>query len=265
MTPLPLPARASSWHLLAAIVAAWWRGLHRGALILTLVLSAASYRRAWRPAIARHLVQATAPHLLWFVLLAALLSLVIVRIVLVTAQSYGLSQFALEMVVRVLVLELIPLAAALFVAVRVTIPASVDVLALSQGPQAAELRRAGSAAWQAEVVPRAVAGLFAVLLLAALSGMLALVLAYLLAHGFSPWGFDQYTRLVGRVFSPAVSLVFGLKTLALSVAVSVIPLSAGLPDGRRRAGVLPPQLQGLVRLFFALLVIETASLLGNYL
>ena len=54
----------------------------------------------------------------WFTALSALVSLVIIRIVLVTALSYGLSRFALEMVVRVLVLELIPLSAALFVALR---------------------------------------------------------------------------------------------------------------------------------------------------
>ena len=43
----------------------------------------------------------------WFTLLAALVSLVLIRIVVVTAVSYGLSRYALEMVVRVLVLELI--------------------------------------------------------------------------------------------------------------------------------------------------------------
>ena len=41
-------------------------------------------------------------------MLSALISLVLIRIVVVTALSYGLSQFAVQMVVRVLVLELIP-------------------------------------------------------------------------------------------------------------------------------------------------------------
>ena len=41
----------------------------------------------------------------------------------VTALSYGLSRYALEMVVRVLVLELIPLSAALFAALRSRMPA----------------------------------------------------------------------------------------------------------------------------------------------
>ena len=48
----------------------------------------------------------------------------------VTALSYGLTQYALEMVVRVLVLELIPLTAALFAALRCTIPNGVEIAAL---------------------------------------------------------------------------------------------------------------------------------------
>ena len=55
------------------------------------------------------------------------------------------------------------------------------------------------------VLPRLLAGLFAVLLLAALSCAVTLVLAYLSAHGFSLGGFERYTRPVGRVFTPSVS------------------------------------------------------------
>lgn len=42
-------------------------------------------------------------NLLWSSLLSALISLVIIRIILVTAVSYGLSQYALEMLIRVLI------------------------------------------------------------------------------------------------------------------------------------------------------------------
>ncbi|HOL38011.1 MAG TPA: histidine kinase dimerization/phospho-acceptor domain-containing protein, partial [Rubrivivax sp.] len=98
------------------------RVLHFGAIVLTLALSPSSYSGPWRRPLAAQLVRAALPLLPWFTLLAAVLSLVVIRIVLVTALSYGLSQYALEMVVRVLVLELIPLTAALAGALRVTVP-----------------------------------------------------------------------------------------------------------------------------------------------
>jgi len=39
-------------------------------------------------------------------------------------------------------------------------------------------------------------------------------------HGFTLGGLERYTRTVGQVFSPAVTLIFTLKTLLLALAVS---------------------------------------------
>lgn len=238
----------------------WWHGtlriVHLGAVLGVLALSPSSYARPRRPRLASHLVAGVMPVLPWFAVVSALLSLVIARIVIVTAASYGLDQYALGMVVRVLVLELIPLTAALFVAVRIAVPASAEL---------ARLRRSagvGPVLLRDEVAPRAAAALFAVLLLAALASVITLLLAYLLVHGFTPWGFERFTRQVGQVFTPAVSLIFVLKTLALGVAVAVIPAGSALHD--RSPSPLSLELQGLVRLLLAVLGVEVASLVGNY-
>ena len=103
-------------------LAGWWRILFFGASLLVLAGSPSSYSRETRRALVRHLYVDTAPILGGFTALIALLTLVITRIVVVTALSYGLSRYAVEMVIRVLVLELIPLTAALFIALRCTIP-----------------------------------------------------------------------------------------------------------------------------------------------
>lgn len=246
----------------------WWRSgwhtVHLGALVLALAMGPSSYGGGRWSVVARHLVRASLPLALWFSVVSALLSVVIIRIVLVTAQSYGLSQYALEMVVRVLVLELIPLVAAMFVAVRVTLPAAAELAALRQSGALEALRAEGGDALRDEVLPRALAGMFAVALLAAVSCVLCLVLAYLLAYGFSPWGVERYTRLVGSVFAPAVTLIFAIKTLAFAVAVSLIPIGSALYDSPYDPGPASVELQGLVRMFLAILAIELVSLVGNY-
>ena len=108
----------------------WWQIVYFGAVIGVMALSPASYSAAQRRRIARHIVLDTAPVLVWFTLLSSLLCMVIARIVVATALSYGLTQYAHEMLVRVLVIELIPLTAALFVAVRCTIPHGAEVAVL---------------------------------------------------------------------------------------------------------------------------------------
>ena len=72
-----------------------------------------------------------------------------------------------------------------------------------RGGGAAQRRRLGCAGrtgrdpLRAEVLPRAVAGLFCTLMLAAVSSVVALVVAYLSVYGFTSAGFTAYTHTVG--------------------------------------------------------------------
>jgi phospholipid/cholesterol/gamma-HCH transport system permease protein len=243
---------------------AWWRIVYLGAVVLVLVLSPSSYGRGTRARLVSHMYLNTAPILLGFTALAALICLVITRIVVVTALSYGLSRYALEMVVRVLVLELIPLTAALFVALRCTIPNGVQLAFMRESGHLDALRRQGADPVRVELLPRVVAGAYAGITLAALSCVVALVMAYLGVYGFSLAGLPAYTRMFGQVFSPGITLVFVLKTLFSSLAVALIPTASALhaPEGGgARAG---SELGGLARMFAVLLLIEIASLMGNY-
>lgn len=243
----------------------WWQITHLGAVILVLALAPSSYDRDTRLVLAREVYEATAPILLWFTVLSSLISLVIIRIVVVTALSYGLSRYALGAVVRVLVLELIPLIAALFVALRCAIPNAAEIATLRDSGRFEALTQHGVNPLQREVLPRMVAGMFSTLMLAAVSCVVALILAYISVHGFTGAAFASYTRAVGHVFSPAVALIFTLKTFFFSVAVALIPIATVVYEAgwdlRRRTSA---ELHGLVRLFSAILLIEVASLVGNY-
>jgi phospholipid/cholesterol/gamma-HCH transport system permease protein len=242
----------------------WWRILFFGATILVLAGSPSSYGPRVRAALLRHAYEDTAPILWWFAVLCALLTLVITRIVVVTALSYGLSQYALEMVIRVLVLELIPLTAALFVALRCTIPNGAALAQMRRDGRFERLRRDGVDPLVTEVLPRVMAGVYSTITLAALSCVVALVLAYFAVYGSTLAGVPGYTHVFGHVFIPAVALVFVLKTLFFSLAVSVIPMASGLYDIESHGSRESAALQGLVRMFAVLLVLEAASLAGNY-
>jgi len=242
----------------------WWHIVYLGAAILVLAASPSSYRRECWPVLARHLYLATAPVLLWFTVLISLLGLVLIRIVVVTAMSYGLSQYAVEMVVRVLVLELIPLGAALFVAMRITIAQGAELRRMRTSGQFDALAAEGRDVMRWLVLPRALAGMFSVFMLVALSCLVALVLAYLNIYGFTPWGLATYTRMVGQVFNPVVTLIFIFKTFFFGLTVALIPLASSLHDDPRRDPVVSAELQALVRMFVALLLIQLVSLMGNY-
>jgi phospholipid/cholesterol/gamma-HCH transport system permease protein len=242
----------------------WWRIVHLGAVVLVLAASPSTYSRQGRSRIAREIVQDTTPILPWYTLFASLFGLVLIRIVVVTAASYGLSQYALQMVVRVLVLELIPLTAATFVAVRIGLPDGRELARMRQRGELEAMRARGRDPLRQEVLPRVLAGGFAVLMLAAVASAVTLVLAYLSVHGFTLGGLERFTRTVGQVFSPAVTLVFMVKTLLLALAVSLVPVASAIHDLPRASTRTGGEVQALVRLLVVILLIEAVSLAANY-
>ena len=245
--------------------AAWARITFFGSVMVVRALSPGSYGPETRYNLARHVYVDTAPILGWFTVLIALFTIIITRIVMVTAQAYGLSEYALEMVIRVLVIELIPLTAALFVALRCTIPSGAALVEMRRIGHFRTLHRRRLDPISVEVLPRLLAGIFSCITLAALSCVVAGTLAYFAVYGFTFAGASAYNHMVGRVFEPMFTFIFALKTLFFAIAVSVIPMASGLnnieDDGSRESAAL----QGLVRMFGVLLMLEAISLVANYI
>ncbi len=241
----------------------WWMVLDFAAQMLVLALSPSSYRRSQHRTLYRLLILATAPLLPAFCAISALLSLILIRIVIVTAAGYGLSQYALEVLVRTLVIELLPLLVALFVALRYTMPAGEQVTEMrAKGQLMAMWRRGGDPA-RDELLPRVLAGVFSVVLLLAIGCLQALVLTYCMVYGFNVSGLAAYTRAFGQIFNPAFTLIFSLKTFFFSLVVAIMPLA----PHPRRAGELARRrddIRQLGRMFAVVLLVEALSLVGNY-
>lgn len=257
--------RPGEWGKLALRIASgWWYTIHLGAVAMVMAMSPSTYNRQNRVTTSRYIYAYTWQVLPWFTVLAALVSLVVIRIVVVTAASYGLSNFALEMVVRVLVLELIPLTAALFVALRAGLAFNAAE-ALAFAAESPDDSAAAQNRLRRDLVPQVVANTFSVLSLALASSVIVLLLAYLVVYGFSPWGLGYYTRTVGRVFEPVVTIGFMVKTVAFGLAVAVIPAAALLQlqrTGRKLKSNVQP---GAIGLLFVLFLIEAGSLLIKYI
>src|SRR6218665_1002685 len=152
------PARVG--HMARRWALAWWRIFYLGAVVLVLALSPSSYGPGRGQALARRWYLDTAPVLPGFTVLAALISLVLTRIVGVTALRYGLSRYALEMLIRALELELIPLTPGWFLALRCPTGHGGQLAHVLQSGQLDARARRGLGPVRSELLPRAIAGVF---------------------------------------------------------------------------------------------------------
>jgi len=247
-----------------AWAASWMRVLRFGGAAIVAALSPSVYNPATRAVVAKQIYFTAWQMIPGFVLFVAVLSAVLVRIVDTTAREFGLSQFASEVIMRVLVLEIIPLIAALFVSLRSGAAINTEVALMSLRNEIEALARVGVDPMRFEFVPRLVGCVVSVVSLTVLSCTIALVVTYLGVYGFFLWGVSDFTRSVGNVFSAQITIGLGLKCLFFGLAVGVIPMGEALGGSREVHTTPVTVLRGMMRLFFVLVLIEVTSLAFKY-
>ncbi len=163
---------------------------------------------------------------------------------------------------RILVLEILPLVTAIFVALRTGAAINTEVALMNIQNELDALRRIGIDPMRLELLPRVVGGTISVLALTAVSVVVALWLTHLLIIEFHPWTLTDgdFTHMIGKVLDGPTLLVFWIKTFAFGFAVTVIPISEGLSTPQKLFYAPIAVLRGMVRLFFSLMVIEAAAI-----
>ena len=247
-----------------AWIQAWGRTARFAFAATAAVLSPSTYTARMRATAVKQVYFTVWQVFTGYILFTALLSAVVTEITLQAARDYGLSIYALDLVFRVLVLEILPLLTALFVALRSGAAISTEVALMQVGGDLHALRAAEVDPFEREFVPRVLAAAISVFALTIMSGAMALLIAYVSMYGFSPWGFGEFTRAVANAFSPYAMAGFVLRSFAFGAVVAVIPIAAGLDATREMKSAPVAVMGGMVRLFFALGAIEVLSLIVKY-
>lgn len=243
---------------------AWGRALLFAVTAAAASLSPSAYTARTRALAMKHVYFGAWEVLPGFTAFAALLSLIVIRITIGLARDYGLAPFALELAFRVVVLELVPLLTALYVALRSGAAMVTEVAMMRMSGELEELARAQLDPYEREFVPRIAAAAISVFALTVVSCSVVMAIAYLVMYGTSPWGFGEYTRTVARVFSPAELGGFALKCVLFGAVVAAVPIAAGLEATQDPRSAPAAVMGGMVRLFITLALIELFALAVKY-
>lgn len=243
---------------------AWGRAALFAFAAAAAALSPSAYTARTRALVMRH-IYLNAWHVLpRFTLFMALLGLVVIAITINLAREYGLEQFALELVFHAVVLELIPLLTAFYVALRSGAAMVTEVAMMRAAGELDELLQAHMDPYEREFVPRIAAAAVSVFALTIVSCTVVMFIAYLVTYGANPSGFAEFSRTVARVFGPGALGGLALKCFAFGAVVAVIPIAAGLDVTRERESAAHAVMGGMVRLFVALALIELLALAVKY-
>ena len=246
-------------------VQGWGRVLHLAGYAIAAATSRGSYTAATRESAFRQIYFTAWQILPRFLLFVLLLETVVIHITVATAREFGLADYALELVLRGLVLELVPLTTVLFVALRSGAAIATEIALMHVSGELEAIERSGEDPLLVEFVPRVAAAMLSVTALTVLSCGLAIVIAYLALYGVSPWGLGEFTHVIGKVFDVPTMLGFALQGVLFGAAVAIVPIAAGLEATSRIKSAPVAVLGGMMRLFFVIGLIEAASLAARYL
>jgi len=243
----------------------WRRVLRFAGFATVAALSPSTYTQQAREVAVRQIYFTAWQILPGYTALAALLSLILIEVVVSAARRYGVTQYSLELVLRVLVLEVVPLTTALFVALRSGAAIGAEIALMCVRGELEDREEAEASPLHAELVPRIAGAALAVGSLTTLGCLIAVWLAYVEFYGFTSAGLPEFSHIVSNVFDGIILASFCLKCLLFGLAVAVIPAATALEAERGVMESLPAVvLGGLLKLFFAIMAVEVASLVVKY-
>ncbi len=135
---------------------AWARVFSFTGVALIGALSPSTYNKATRQVVQKQIYFTAWQILPGFALFSALFSVLIIEIMGRNANAYGLYAYALELIVRVLVLEILPLMTALFIALRTGAAINTEVALMQIQNELGALERIGIDPFRLELLPRVV-------------------------------------------------------------------------------------------------------------
>ncbi|HEY8070065.1 MAG TPA: ABC transporter permease [Burkholderiales bacterium] len=243
----------------------WRRVLRFAGFATAAALSPSTYNPQAREVAVRQIYLTAWQILPGYAAITALLSLLLIEVVVGSARRYGVTQYSLELVLRVLVLELVPLMTALFVALRSGAAIGAEIALMCVRGELEDTEEVAASPLHAELVPRIAGAALSVASLTTLGCLVAVWLAYVEFYGFTSAGQPEFSHIVSNVFDGLELASFCLKCLLFGLAVAIIPAATALEAERGVIKSLPAVvLGGLIKLFFVILAVEAATLVVKY-
>lgn len=254
-----LGAKVSNWFMAAYGIFAF---MVRALLML---IKPTSWNRATYDVVIKQIYFTAVQILPVFLIYALAISWLLISIILDTARGFGLTEFATEMSIRAVILELLPFLTALFIALRSGSAINTEVALMQVNNELDALAHCQVPPMQFEFLPRLIGGVISMLTLAGLACLFTLGLTYASIYGMDLAGFEPFTQTVAKIFNLGVVVGFFVKALLFGLAVTLIPITAGLETPKKMFMVPVSVLRGMMRVFFAIVAIEGVSLALQYI
>jgi phospholipid/cholesterol/gamma-HCH transport system permease protein len=233
--------------------------------VMTRTLSRKTYNSATRMVLINQIYFTSVQILPLFLFISVIFGSLLVGIVFQAIKNFGLAEYLGKILMGFVVTELSPFITVLLIALRSSSAINTEIAVMKFNK---ELRTLD--AFQIDVVnylfvPRIISGIVSVVLLSALFAISVLFSGFLFLKVFFGMSIDVYAAdlLNSAVFSDIVIMFF--KCVTFGFFITLIPIRLGLMASDELTSIPVSVLNGMVKVFIAIVVIEVLSLIIRFI
>ena len=233
--------------------------LRFSAELLRKLLSPNSYNLAMVQVIIKQIYFTAVQLLPFYIILSVIVGSAVVGIIVSSAISFGLTDQIGTIIVGLVVNELAPFVTVLLLALRSGAAINTEIAVMKVSGELKTLDYFKIDPFTYLYIPRVLNGIISMVLLAALFAVVALISGYLFLALFLHMGISLYIDTIVEAMGITDILTLFFKSILFGYAFTAIPVYRGNKTMMTYNAVPIAVLQGMVKLFIAIIIIEVLS------
>ena len=229
------------------------------------LLHKSSYNSATKDILIKQIYFTAVQVLPLLILIGIVSGVVIVALIVHFALDYGLKDHIGNLIIYIVVNEFAPLMTVLLVALRSGAAINTEIAVMKVSKELNTLKAFKIDVIEYLFLPRILAGIVSVIILASLLSIIMLLCGYLYLLFFLETGLDLYVRTLTHAININDFSVLFTKGLLFGFFVILIPIYSGLSTSMNYTGIPIAVLNGMVKIIISIMSIEVVALLIQFL
>lgn len=244
-----------------ALVLAFHDTLSFAARVMTKMFDVKTYNSATRAVLVSQIYFTAVQILPLFLVGSIIFGSLLIGVVFQMILDLGLADYLGKILVGILVVELAPLMTALLIALRSGSAINAEIAVMKVNREIRTLEVFNIDVIDYLFVPRIINGVVSVALLSGLFSIVVVISGLLFANIFFGMNIDAYTSILLESANSGDLILSILKAGAFGFFITMIPIRSGFSATTDMTSIPITVLNGMVKVFIAILMIEVLSLL----
>ncbi len=234
-------------------------------VVIHKIFTRGSYNSATRMVLVNQIYFTAVQILPLFITVSIIFGSLLIGIVFTLIKEFGLAEYLGSILMGFVVTELAPFITVLLIALRSSSAINAEIAVMKVNRELNTLALFNINVLDYLFVPRIINGMVSVVLLSSLFSILVLVSGMLFSLLIFGMGLDTYgnTLLNSARFSDIVIMLF--KCMTFGFFITLIPIRFGLRASEELTSIPVAVLNGMVKVFIAIVIIEVLSLILRFI